>query len=137
MRLARLLAAHDCAGLKELFHAFYASIPYRWYANNDIADYEGYYASVFYSFFVGLGASVTTEHSGSRGRADLAVRTADRVYVFEFKVFATSQHGAALRQLQERGYAAKYRHLGLPIHLVGVEFNSKTRNVEVFETELA
>ena len=27
MRLARLLQAHDCAGLKELFHAFYASIP--------------------------------------------------------------------------------------------------------------
>ncbi len=49
MRLARLLAAHDCAGLKELFHAFFASIPYQWYTNNHIADYEGYYASVFYS----------------------------------------------------------------------------------------
>jgi len=31
MRLARLLEAHDCAGLKELFQAFYASIPYQWY----------------------------------------------------------------------------------------------------------
>ena len=29
MRLARLLEPHDCAGLKELFHAFYASIPIR------------------------------------------------------------------------------------------------------------
>ena len=41
-RLARLLAAHDCAGLEELFHAFFASIPYQWYTNNDIANYEGY-----------------------------------------------------------------------------------------------
>ena len=28
MRLARLLERHDCAALKELFHAFFASIPY-------------------------------------------------------------------------------------------------------------
>ena len=54
MRLARLLAAHDCAGLKELFHAFFASIPYHWYTNNDIARYEGFYASVVYSYFAAL-----------------------------------------------------------------------------------
>ena len=56
IRLARLLEANDCAGLRELFQAFFASIPYEWYAgrpgrrtNNDIANYEGFYASVFYS----------------------------------------------------------------------------------------
>ena len=38
IRLARLLEAHDCAGLKTLFHAFFASIPYQWYTNNHIAD---------------------------------------------------------------------------------------------------
>ena len=35
MRLACLLETHDCAGLEELFHAFFASIPYlrrrRWF----------------------------------------------------------------------------------------------------------
>ena len=41
IRLARLLAAHDCAGLKDLFHAFFASIPYDWHTNDDIAKYEG------------------------------------------------------------------------------------------------
>ena len=59
-RAARLLAAHDCAGLEELFQAFFASIPYEWHADrvgtsNDIANYEGYYASVFYSHFAALG----------------------------------------------------------------------------------
>ena len=38
IRLARLLEAHDCNGLKDLFHAFFASIPYQWYTNNHIAD---------------------------------------------------------------------------------------------------
>ena len=55
MRLYRLLEANDFAGLETLFHAFYASIPYEWYTNNDIASFEGYYASVFYSYFAGLG----------------------------------------------------------------------------------
>ena len=38
MRLQRLLAAHDSAGLQELFHAFFASIPYEWHTSNDIAN---------------------------------------------------------------------------------------------------
>ena len=135
--LQRLLQAGDLDGLEAWFRAAFAGIPYQWHSRNAIADYEGYYASVFYSFFVGSGANVTPEDSGSTGRADLTVQVAGRLYVFEFKVFAESQQGAALQQLQERDYAAKYRHLGLPIHLVGVEFNAQTRNVEVFNSALA
>ena len=135
--LPRLLRTGDMGGLEAWFRALFAGIPYHWHSRNTIADYEGYYASVFYSFFVGSGATVTPEDSGSTGRADLAVQVRDRMYVFEFKVFAESQPGAALRQLQERGYAAKYRHLGLPIHLIGVEFNAQTRNVEVFDSASA
>ncbi len=69
----RLLKANDFAGLEELFRAFFASIPCQWHRKNDIADYEGYYASVFYSCFAGLGLDVTVEDSGSRGRLDMAV----------------------------------------------------------------
>ncbi len=135
--LQRLLQAADLDGLEAWFRALFAGIPYHWHSRNTIADYEGYYASVFYSFFVGSGATVTAEDSGSAGRADLVVQTASRTYLFEFKVFTSSQQGAALRQLQERDYADKYRHLGLPIHLVGVEFNAETRTVEVFESTSA
>ena len=135
--LQGLLRAGDVDGLEAWFRALFAGIPYHWHSRNAIADYEGYYASVFYSFFVGSGATVTAEDSGSAGRADLAVQTAGRTYLFEFKVFKASQKGAALRQLQERNYAAKYRHRGLPVHLVGVEFNAQTRTVEVFDSAFA
>ena len=50
------------------------SIPYEWYTNNDIANYEGYYASVFYSYFAALGLDITVEDSTSHGRLDMAVR---------------------------------------------------------------
>ena len=133
IRLARLLETHDCAGLKDLFHAFFASIPYQWDTNNDIADFEGFYASVFYSYFAALGYEISVEESSSHGRLDMAVRTGGHVYLFEFKVVEMAPPGAALAQLLERGYADKYRARGEPIHLIGVEFSRDTRNVTTFE----
>ena len=137
IRLARLLEAHDCAGLRELFHAFFASIPYQWYTNNHIADYEGFYASVFYSYFAALGYDIAVEESSSHGRLDMAVRAAGHVYLFEFKVAEMAPPGSALAQLQERRYADKYRATGEPIHLIGVEFSRATRNLTAFETAAA
>ena len=132
MHLARLLEARDCAGLRELFGAFFASIPYQWYTNNDIANYEGFYASVFYSYFAALGYEIVVEESSSHGRLDMAVRAGGQVYLFEFKVVELTPPGSALAQLQGRDYAAKYRGRGEPIHLIGVEFSRDTRNVTAF-----
>ena len=135
IRLYRLLEANDFAGLKTLFHAFFASIPYEWYTNNDIAGYEGYYASVFYSYFAALGLDITVEDSSSHGRLDMAVLFNGQVYLFEFKVVELASAGAAIGQLKDRGYADKYRALGQPIHLIGVEFSKDERNVAAFDVE--
>ena len=137
VQLYRLLGANDFAGLETLFHAFFASIPYEWYTNNDIADYEGYYASVFYSYFAGLGLNISVEDSSSHDRLDMAVLFNDTVYLFEFKVVELASAGAALAQLQERRYADKYRALGQPIYLIGVEFSKDERNVAAFDVERA
>ena len=131
------LRANDFAGLRALFEAFFASIPHDWHRKNDIARYEGYYASVFYSHFAALGLDVAVEDSNSRGRLDLALRFNDQVYLFEFKVVELAPEGAALAQLKAKGYADKYRGLGQPIHLVGVEFSRETRNIVAFDVERA
>ena len=135
--LAELLATGDLLGLERRIRALYDSIPYEWHTRNEIARYEGDYASVFYGYVSGLDVDVAVEDSSNRGRLDLSVQAGGRVYLFEFKVWQEDRSGAALAQLKERNYAAKYRHLGLPIHLVGVEFNTQARNVEVFESALA
>ena len=136
-RLRRLLEANDFAGLEALFRAFFAGIPYEWHTRNDIARYEGYYASVCYSWFAAVGLDVTVEDSSSRGRVDLAVRYRRNVYLFEFKVVEMESDGAALAQLQARGYAEKYRASGEPIHLLGVEFSRATRTLAAFEVARA
>ncbi len=133
-RLLDHLLAHDLAAVEAEFRAIYAGIPADWHRRNDIARFEGYYASVFYSCLAALGFSLAVEDASVAGRADLALRCGGRVYLFEFKLIERAGEGAALRQLIERGYAEKYRASGEPIHLIGVEFSEQSRNITTFET---
>ena len=136
IQLSRLLRANDFDGLKALFHSFFASIPHHWYSRNDIQNYEGYYASVFYSYFAALGLNVTVEDCTNLGRIDMTLKFNEQVYIFEFKVVELVPEGNALQQIKDKGYADKYRSLNQPIHLIGVEFSKESRNV-VDEVELA
>ena len=134
-KLYRLLAKGDVAGLQPLLKSLFASIPYDWQRSNPIANYEGYYASVFYSFFAALGLEIRLEDMTNKGRIDMTVLFAERVFLFEFKVVDEVTTGAALQQLLDKGYAEKYRHLNQPIHLVGVEFSKAERQLVGFQLE--
>lgn len=48
-----------------------------------------------------------------------------------------STSAAAMAQLVERRYADKYRALGEPIFLIGVEFSREARNLVSFEGKRA
>ena len=133
--LHTLLLANDFTGLEQLFSAFYASIPHDWYRNNPIAQYEGYYASVFYAYFASLGLDLTPEDTSNLGRLDLALRFNGNLYLMEFKVVELAPEGRALEQIKARGYAEKYRAEGLPIHLMGIEFSKEKRALVGFEVE--
>ena len=134
-RLWRVLQAGDVAALRELFHAFFASIPSDWYRNSPIAQFEGYWASVFYSHFAALGLDIRVEDSTNKGRIDMTVLAGGAVWVFEFKVVELVPQGKALAQIRDRGYADKYRGRGEPVHLIGVEFSRVDRNIVGFEVE--
>jgi hypothetical protein len=134
-RLYDALLHHDLQGLKNIFHAFYAGIPHQWYTNNSIADFEGYYASIFYSYFAALGFDIAVEESTNLGRLDMAVRFEGRVYIFEFKVVELLPEGRALQQIKDKHYADKYQGTSAPIYLIGVEFSKDTRNIVGFEVE--
>ena len=134
-RLYDLLLANDFAGMQQLFTAFFASIPHQWYTNNPIAQYEGYYASVFYSYFAALGLDITCEDSSNAGRLDMAVKLGGHVYLFEFKVVELAPEGSALQQIIDKGYTDKYQGSGLDIHLIGVEFSKASRSVVALNVE--
>jgi hypothetical protein len=134
-QLYRLLQAQNLAALKDLFHAFYATIPNDWYRKNELASFEGYYASIFYSYFAALGLDIRLEDTTNKGRIDMAVLFESQVLLFEFKVVELTPEGRALQQIKDKGYADKYRARGEPIHLIGVEFSKASRNIVGFEVE--
>jgi hypothetical protein len=134
-RLYDLLQDKDFAGMQTLFTAFFDGIPHQWFTQNPISHYEGYYASVFYSYFAALGLDISTEKSSNAGRLDMAVRFNHNVYLFEFKVVELAPEGRALQQIKDKGYAKPYLASGQPIHLIGVEFSKASRSVVGFEVE--
>jgi hypothetical protein len=121
-----------CTQLKSL----YASIPYEWYTNNKIANYEGHYASIFYSHFAALGLHVAVEDSNRNGKVDMMIEFNNKIFIFEFKVVDDQPTGAALQQIKEKHYAEKYRAKQLAIYLIGVEFSKSQKQIIVFEAEL-
>ena len=47
--LPDLLRANDFAAIRTRLEGLFHSIPREWHTRNDVARYEGYYASVFYA----------------------------------------------------------------------------------------
>ena len=133
--LLKALQSNDLNKLKEVFYAFFARIPHDWYRKNQLARYEGYYASIVYCYFAALGLDVTCEESTSHGQIDMVVRFEQRVYIIEFKVIELTDSGRALQQIKEKGYAEGYP--GAETYLIGIEFNSSERNIVNFEWEKA
>ena len=135
LALIELLQTRNLAGMEPLFHALFAGIPHDWYRKNPLAQFEGYYASIFYSYFAALGLDIRLEDATNHGRIDMAVLFNGEVLLFEFKVVELTPTGRALQQIKDKGYADKYRARGEPIHLIGVEFSRESRNVVGVEVE--
>ena len=132
VRLHALTQADDLEGVRGLFEAFFAGIPYEWYRRNDLVHYEDYWAALMYSHFAAAGLDVRVEEMAAHGRLDMAVVCPGHVHLYEFKVVKGKPEGRALERMRERGHADKYRDLGVPIRLVGVEFGETERNIVAF-----
>jgi hypothetical protein len=116
------LRAGDVDGFMGRMKAFFADIPYEL---ND--QTERHYQVVFYLVFVLMGQFIQAEAHNAKGRADAVAATEDSVYVFEFKLNGTAEE--ALRQIEEKGYAAPYGAGSRKVVKVGVEFDKAERNI--------
>ena len=76
-----------------------------------------------------MGQFVETEVDSAIGRADAVVVVNDAIFIFEFKLSAKSSAEDALKQIDERKYAAKYALDNKKIIKVGVEFNAEERTL--------
>ncbi|QSI05113.1 ATP-binding protein [Treponema pedis] len=97
-------------------------IPYSTAAKKNRAVRERDYQIAFYIIFTLMGYYAETEVHSHKGRADLVLRTADTVYVFEFKTDGTGSPDEAILQIKEKGYAEKYKMSGKRLILIGAVF---------------
>jgi hypothetical protein len=107
--------------------AFYASISYDLMDNKN--KDEEYYQFIFYLLVTLMGQFVQTEVKTSAGRADAVVKTADTIYVFEFKM---ANHGAAekaLEQIDTKNYLIPFTADGRKLVKIGAEFSEKERGL--------
>lgn len=131
--LYKSLTANDPHTFRQVIQTFFSSIPHDWYRKNQMANYEGYYASIIYCYFAAIGIDVRPEETTNKGRIDLVIRFEGRIYILEFKVIEMTETGSALKQIKQKGYAEKFA--GKDVYLVGVEFSSLERNITHFEWE--
>ena len=97
---------------------------------------EQYYQSVLYAVFRLLGLHAQSEVVCASGRIDMIVSTRKHIYLFEFKVTTEGSAEDAIAQIKERGYLKKIRVTKRPIHLVGVSFDEKSRNIKEWKEEV-
>ena len=97
---------------------------------------EQYYQSVLYAVFRLLGVHAQAEVVCATGRIDMLVLTRQHVYIFEFKVNTQGTAQDAIDQIKDREYFRAVSAEGRPVHLVGVSFDEKTRNVGEWKEEV-
>lgn len=74
-----------------------------------------------------MGFHTEVEYRTARGRVDLVLKTADYIYVMEFKLEGTAEE--AMRQIEEKGYAAPFAADERKVIKVGVNFSEETRSI--------
>jgi hypothetical protein len=128
----------DFESIESIFTSLFASIPYNNYVKNNIGEYEGYYASVFYAYLSASGFNIVAEDVTNSGRIDLTLLLKEQIYILEFKLSSFKDkktNNTALEQIKEKNYAKKYQNQNKPIYLVGIEFDEDEKNISSFEWE--
>ena len=106
----------------KLFQSIFAGIPY----NIHVKD-EHYYQTVCYVICDLLRLMVQAEVFTSSGRIDMMVAAGEWIYVIEFKLNKTADQ--AMKQIENKEYAMKYRKDGKKIMLLGVNFDFEAGNI--------
>jgi len=140
-RVYDAILSDNPVALRAAITAFLASIPHDWHRKNNIARFEGYWSTVIYTLFAGLGCDVIPEDTTNHGRIDMTVKTKQGIWIFEFKVKGHGTGGCAspLAQLRECGYSQKYFGTPgsdgkvLPVREIGIVFDPVSRNIERWE----
>ena len=108
--------------------SFLADTPYEL-----ISEQERHYQNVLFIIFKLVGFYTEVEYHTSEGRVDLVLKTNDYIYIMEFKLNGSAEE--AFQQIHDKHYAQPFQSDKRKIFKIGVNFSSKTRNIEKWIVE--
>ena len=124
----------DLEQLKKLFTSFLASIPYSQRRKDDEREKERYFQYTFYLILRMISSyTIFIEKEQSEGRVDCIIETSNDIYIFEFKLDGSAD--AAIKQIQDKGYAREYETTPKHLHQIGCNFSSKTGTIDGWEVK--
>ena len=88
---------------------------------------EGFYQAVFFTFLETSGIKTMAEISTNIGRIDLMTETPETVCIFELKLDKTTE--IALTQTERKKYRERFSKNNKGTLVMGVNFSSKSRNI--------
>jgi hypothetical protein len=112
------------------FKSVMASIPFMKGDKDVLADAEkteAHYHILFYFFFRMLSNEVYAEVRNAVGATDVVIKSPKYIYIVEIKIDSTAD--AALKQIEDKGYATPYLADGRKVIKIGVNFSTETRIV--------
>lgn len=127
-KFVKELRAGDIESFMRRLCSFFADTPYEL-----VSDLELHYQNVLYIIYKLLGFYVRAERHTSDGRIDLVLQTDKFIYIMEFKLKGTAEE--ALAQINEKRYAQPFEMDSRQLFKIGVNFSSKTRNIEKWIVE--
>lgn len=122
-KLVRALRAGKSEEFMRILESLFANATYQIQG-----DSEKNFQYAMYIIIELLGEYVQAERATSNGRIDLTIQTKDYIYIIELKVDNTAD--AALRQIEEKGYAKPFADDPRRLIKIGVSFSSENRRIE-------
>ena len=106
--------------------AFLSGIPSRLRTN--VSRYENYYHTIFYCIASLIGLDTDVEYNTSEGFIDMTIKTDRFIYVIELKINGDAED--AMRQIEEKHYAAPFATDPRRLFKVGLGFSRKTATIQ-------
>ena len=122
-RMSRDIRSGNAVGFMQKLEALFAKTSYQIQGDSE-KDFQ--YA--MYIILELMGEYVDVEKATSNGRIDVLLQTKEYIYIIEIKINDTVE--AALKQIEDKGYARRFADDKRRIFKIGVRFSTENRCID-------
>lgn len=129
IKLERAFLENDLDRVFRILQEIFSHLPYFLHEKYP----EKFFHAAIHLLFTYMGIRVHSEVCTSDGRADSMVETDSHIYILEYKLDKSPQE--AINQILKKQYYKSAWEQGKQIVAIGVQFSSKTKNIENWQVQ--